>query len=184
MHKRKSVTLVELIIAVSLFIAIIAGVMSFDVASREFFASSERKTDVLNDLTFVLEHLHKNVTIGIGDDTGGRRAINVSQNDPVAGAITITINQDTPLTPANYGDDTAVTYVFDPAPGINQVTFQGEILSRKLTAVTIQETDGGLEILNITMLDDPSTAMDERTNPQVIVTDQFFFPLSQSLSPQ
>lgn len=68
---KKSITLIELIIAMTLMSVVILGTMSFDQASRQFLQSSERKTVVLNEMTYILEHIHKNTLPVTGSLPGG-----------------------------------------------------------------------------------------------------------------
>jgi len=126
---KKSVTLMELLIAVGLFMVIILGATTFHFASTEFLRSSERKADVLNELTMILEHLDKNIRLATGDaDNVG---INISQSGNV---WTLTVRQDlradinaagtlwaSLYTPDDYDDDRSVRYVFDP--NNNRITF-------------------------------------------------------------
>jgi len=190
---KKSITLIELIIAIALMGTILVGVMSFDAASRKFFRSSERKVDVINDLTFVLEHIHKNVFNGIGyiDDP----AIIVAS--PTADVFTLTIRQDyddptTPIseyTPGNYDDDRKVIYIFNATPIAQSVggksyephtvTFEsydppvpatipaagvvGEVLVNNLVDVDLAVVTGGVEIRNLTLIYD--TALYDPSNP-------------------
>ena len=201
-NTKKAITLVELIIAISLFGLIIAGVMAFDSASREFFQSSERATDVLNELTFVLEHIQKNVMLAIGDaDDSGMTLTN-----PRVGDYTLVIRQDINRvngvinnTPEDYSDDRFVTYNIDSGQNTISVAelFDGaayvpEVLTRKLfldpnsTYSTVDFTlkdDLELQIIALALLFDISKPEDPRTNPRVEVKDQSFFPLSQSGHP-
>ena len=64
---RKSTTLIELLIAVSLLSVVILAAATFDIASRNFLRASQRKAEVVNDATLVLDHMHKNILSAIGD---------------------------------------------------------------------------------------------------------------------
>jgi hypothetical protein len=196
---RPALTLVELIIALLLVSLIVLGAFAFDIASRKFLQSSETSVDVLNDLTFVLEHMQKNVLVGIGDVVvDDNRAIKVI-NDP-SGAVTLQIRQDQinpatdTYTPWDYSDDRIVTYVFNPLDETvsidnrdydpHTVTFEQEILINKLTAISLSAdpVTGGVSVDNMVLRYDPAEEVDPRENPEAHIEQQFFFPLSQSLS--
>ena len=192
---KKTVTLIELIIAIILLAVIILGAIAFDSASRRMFRSSEENAEILNDLTFALEHIHKNVIMGIGDITAGddRRAVNVTEED---GVFILTIWQDTStdarLVTTGSDADTQVTYVFNPTnssvsiDGVvyeaHTINFEGDALLKNLMSIKVEERDGGVAIDNFTLRTDPESAVDRSTNPEVSIEEQFFFPLSQSLS--
>ena len=217
---KKAVTLIELLIAVFLLTAIILGVISFDVASRKFLRSSERKVEVINNLTLVLEHIDKNVLMAIGDKN--RPAIIVANN---AGVFTIYIRQDIDptvsssnvagyllKTPWDYTDDRWATYVFDPnthkitfsvfnsnaagtAPGTTE-RFKEDIVTNSLVKngslpatgdLNIAIDSYGLVIENLVLrykVEEGGAPVnfDAQDNPEAIITEQFFFPLSQSTS--
>jgi hypothetical protein len=63
----KSLSLIELIIAIALLGVIVLGAASFDMGSRSMLRASERKTQVLNEAALILDHISKNALLGIGD---------------------------------------------------------------------------------------------------------------------
>jgi len=83
---KKSVTLVELIMAIALMGVVILGVSSFDVSSRHFLQASERKTQALNEATLIMDRISQDALIAVGNANAAAVT--------VAGG-TITINQDT-----------------------------------------------------------------------------------------
>lgn len=204
---KKAVTLMELLIAVGLLMVIVFGATTFHFASTEFLRSSERKADVLNEITLVLEHLHKNVSLATGEpDNYG---INVTNS---GSTWTLTIRQDlradinnvgtlwSPLlTPGNFADDRRVRYVFDS--NNNTVTF--EVLSSGVLAETLTnrfvdlggqnafiiyiESSGMVFVKNFALRYNPGT--DDRFYANVSMADTShsppvpiigFFPLSHS----
>ncbi|MBN2483660.1 MAG: hypothetical protein JXD21_05625 [Candidatus Omnitrophica bacterium] len=66
---KPAVTLIELIISVVLFSVIMLGIVAFDSASRRFLRSTERRTKVVNEVMFILDHISKTMSTGIGDIT-------------------------------------------------------------------------------------------------------------------
>lgn len=101
---KKAITLIELLIALVLFLVIIMGAVSFDLAGRRFLRSSERKTEVLNDLTFILEHLFKNVSLATGDINS--EGIKVPDGDH----LRVRLDLNSPPTPSDYSDDLWIEY--------------------------------------------------------------------------
>ncbi len=171
---KKTVTLVELIIAIVLMGIVVLGAISFDLASRTFFKSSERKVNVVNDLTFVLEHLQKNIMNGKG-----------TVDNPALvwdGATVLTISQDDG-TGTLTGLKT-VTYTFNKTAGVNQVIFTDtspQVLTRRLEDFNgFDVNDFGFYMKDMTFLDNPAEEEDVRENPSVAVREQYFFPLIQS----
>jgi len=67
MMHRKSLSLTELALAIALLGAVIMGVTAFDVGSRHFLQSTERKAQVVNEATLVLDHITKSALTAIGD---------------------------------------------------------------------------------------------------------------------
>lgn len=159
---KKSFTLAELIIAASLLVVIIAGTLSFDLASKMIFRTSQRKTEVLNELALVLDHLHKNVLQGTG----------TVKNPPLEwnGSV-LTIHQE--------GGD--VNYHFNVSA--HEITFEGETLSRRLTNLNLDVNNGrDLCIDNVTLAYNPNDSEDPYHNPRVSAKEIFFSPLSQSIN--
>ncbi len=186
---KKSLTLIELLIAIALMGVVILGAFAFENASRNLLRTSERKVDVLNDLTFVMEHLHKNILLGIGDVTASdRMALTLAENPQ--GVFTLSVWQDTNqdgMLNITDGSDVQVQYVFDPAN--HTITFEGEVLADKLMPQSkegnnfgIVIEDGGLRVQNMSMIYDVDLAEDPNDNPQLEIREQYFFPLGQSLS--
>ncbi len=205
---KRSLTLVELIIAIVLLGVVVLGVMAFDSASRQFLRSSERKVEVLNELTLIMEHIHKNTLLGIGDANNPAIAVTESPG----GVFNVTIRQDlatngNPLnTPQNYGDDRAVRYIFDTRAGNNSVTYavlnsgggvvETQVLANNMLRLTdesgtltldMQRTSlgegvmaGGIVINNLTFRMRADEEYDAKDNPEVTIDRQYFFPLSQS----
>jgi hypothetical protein len=155
---RKAVTLTELLIAVSLMMVVILGAASFDIASRNFLNSSERKTQVLNELTLILEYLDKAATTAHG-----------SPDNPAfsASGNTLYIQQDvgTPPTPNDYSDDVAVQC--DINIGSHTIDCGGARLSQRLMVFTYAAHNCALTVTNITLRYDPDSDPHDRDNPEV-----------------
>lgn len=63
----KGFSLTEIMIAVTLMTVVIVAVTSVDITSRQFFGSTERQSQIQDEAKFALEHIAKNVQLGIGD---------------------------------------------------------------------------------------------------------------------
>lgn len=180
---RKSITLVELIISMVLFGVIVLGAVSFHLSSERFLGSSERKTQVLNDLTFVLQHIHRNVieTTGSIDNVG----ILIGTTGP---NIVLQLRQIA----------RTVQYVFQSG-GNHRIRYRvvgggWEILTNSFINlgapnsfnVSLNVADGGLAITNLALRLDPTLVEDSRTNPQVSTIDAagnrtiYFYSLTHS----
>lgn len=170
MLNAKSVTLVELLIAISLLAVIILGVAAFDLISRELFITSERKTQVLNELTYCLDHLHRKTFEGNGDLA-----------NPA-----ITWDGSSATVQVNKAGVPFANYTFDNST--HTVTFTGAGASYPLSSRFINATgsfevrqeEGGLLVNNLTFRYQPAAAMDFEDNPQVSITEMFFFSPGQT----
>ncbi|PIP18707.1 MAG: hypothetical protein COX41_06770 [Candidatus Omnitrophica bacterium CG23_combo_of_CG06-09_8_20_14_all_41_10] len=67
-HRKKSVTLIELIIAIILVSVIILGINSIDIFSRYHLISSDRRAKLQNDLSYCLDHITKEASKAIGNE--------------------------------------------------------------------------------------------------------------------
>lgn len=193
---KKSVTLAELIVGTVLFGIIVLGAATFHAVSDQFLRSSEEKSQLLNELSFVLRHLHNNILLAVGDNAN---SANIGINIPVAD--TLTIRQDIaadeiPLnTPSDYADDRIVTYEFGVGGNPNSIRFRINsgswvVLSQRFVdlgfSISRNVADGGVVVTNLALRLDPTSATDPNTNPQVTTIDAgsnqtvYFYPLSHS----
>ncbi len=196
MFKKKSITLIELIFAMLLLGAILLAVYGFHTASRNLFSSSETKSEILNELNYLLDHIDKSVYLAIG--WKGRPAVEID----TAGTpdFTVTIFQDLdagggPLeTPSNFADDRIVRYIFEG----NTITYQiddqdpltGPILNQELTdkAVAVNlgyvggAPPGSLEIINLTLRYRFDETSHFEINPEISISNQSFIPPAQSFN--
>lgn len=155
---KKSVTLVELIISIALLGIIVLGASAFHLASERFLSSSDKKTQVLNELTFILQHLHKNILTATGT---------VDSPGLVDSGSQLQITQ-----PSG-----TVTYTFDVAN--NTISFEGENLTTKFVESAGYnfsfeagpDVDGGVKITNLALRLDPDSPADSSSNPEVTTID-------------
>lgn len=114
---KKTLSLMELIIAISLLIVIVLGAASFDIGSRQMLRASETKTQVLNEATLVLDHISKSALLGIGD--ADNPAIYSIPNATPYGETMLFIKQDTSGNGIREADDvdSVVGYAQDKRAG-------------------------------------------------------------------
>ncbi|MFH1767550.1 MAG: hypothetical protein ABH858_00125 [Candidatus Omnitrophota bacterium] len=65
--RRSGLSLVEMIAAIIMLLVIILAASSMEFSVSGFFESSRKRANILNEMTFVLEHLAKNVLRAVGD---------------------------------------------------------------------------------------------------------------------
>lgn len=116
---KRAITLPELIIALILAGIAVLGAISFEVASREFFRSANRRVGVLNQASLIMDHITKNALRGIGDVTqAGNEAIQVVSSASLGQMLVI--KQDTNgngRRDANNNVDNLVGYARDDNKG-------------------------------------------------------------------
>ena len=101
----KSLTLFELIIAISLLSVLVLAFYGMELFSRRQVVTSDRQALLQNEASLALEHMSKNVQQGVGNPA--RRALaNTAGNDGFSVFI-----EHNPATPTNPGDDLQVDYI-------------------------------------------------------------------------
>ncbi|MCF7869874.1 MAG: prepilin-type N-terminal cleavage/methylation domain-containing protein [Candidatus Omnitrophica bacterium] len=167
---KNSLTLIELIIAIVLLGVIVLGAPAVYNASLGFLRSSNRKAQVLNDLTYLLDHLDKNVYLATGwigspaVSTSGNSRIDITQS---SGSVRYTFNPE------------AHTVTFRDASGSTHI-----LTKRLIQAPTINFNPaiGILTVDNIVLRYDPDSSADPKDNPSVNITSQKFSTPMQSLN--
>jgi hypothetical protein len=145
---------------------ILLGTTSFDIGSRQFLQSSERKTQVLNEATLILDHITKDALRGIGD------AANPALFQCSAGELCI--KQDTNgdgIRDDSNTTDHVVAYSFNQGthkvvvqPDINNATTQ--VLSQRVTTFSFTINDNTADV-SVTLLFNPTETQDSFSNPGV-----------------
>ncbi len=106
-RNKTGLTMVEIMIAVLLMGVVFLGISSLYVASQRFYLTSSDKATINNETQYAIQHIYKYVMRGIGD-----------KNTPpfqITGAtqLDISINDNDPLTSANYGNIVNYRYRYD-----------------------------------------------------------------------
>ncbi len=68
LHPNKSVTLIELLIAIALFSMVILAFSSISLFSQYHLLTSERRARVQNELSYVVDHMTKEISKAIGNE--------------------------------------------------------------------------------------------------------------------
>jgi len=187
---RKSLTIVELLVGSILLGVIILGASNFHLASDSFLRSTETRTEVLNELTFVIEHLNKNIALGAGtldnpgiEFVGG--TLTIDQLTVVGGVIG--------TRRVSYDFDN-VTHEISFTSGAMTTVLTDKYISLAATPLNVRAgfvaANGGVAISNLALVFDPGTYdplnPDERYNPLVSTVDAggrttlYFYPLAHS----
>ncbi|MDD4182690.1 MAG: hypothetical protein PHT53_02585 [Candidatus Omnitrophica bacterium] len=162
---KKSVTLVELIMAIALMGVVVLGVTSFDVGSRHFLQASERKTQVLNEATLIMDRISRDALIAVG--TVNAAAVTVAGN-------TITINQDT-----NQDGivDTVVSYAMAGNQIRRTVGANAEVLTNRATGfVPAVVANSNTARVVINLLFDPAQPQNAFDNPLITIDSSLEVP--------
>lgn len=153
-------TLIELIMALVLTTFVVLGFTSFSLFSRSQVSSSDRRMKISNDVFYVLQHMQKYISRGIG-------SLNESGVDVVGGPSRVRIRWyknglSGPLA------DKYLAYYYSPPGGTYDVKFfsdypasgwnssGGEVLSSNITALWFAWGAGNYLQVYITGCYDPS----------------------------
>lgn len=109
LKNKKGLTLIEVMIAVLLMSVIFLGVSSLYIASQKFYITSSDKVIIANEAQYAIQHIYKYVMRGMGDKS--------TPSFQVTGAtqLDININNNDPLTMANYASVENYRYRYDAA---------------------------------------------------------------------
>jgi hypothetical protein len=188
---KKSLTLIELLITMVLISVVVLSIYGLYNLSFNIFKSSDRRAEVVNELSYVLDHIDKSVYLGTG--WVDRPVVDVTTTG--APDFTVEIFQDLdangdPLnTPADETDDRIARYVFHT--GNNIITFEidnlgPETLTNRLVDpdnnLDIDTDDGELVINDLSFRYNPAEAEDSKFNPEVSISEQRFHTLTQSVN--
>ncbi len=181
---KKSLSLLEVVLAMVMLGMIVLAATSLDVASVEFFKSSNRKVEVINEVSLVMNHVEKSAISAHGWINNPGFGI-MSGGD----GIWFRLDGSRPPSPSDYTDDDYVFYRFDS--GTNQIEYckansmisfssacpgQSQILSNRIETCTFSyPADSVVVQAEITGIYDPAgPAADERENPHVQMRSMFF----------
>jgi len=162
---KKSVTLMELIMAIALMGVVVLGVTSFDVGSRRFLQASERKTQVLNEATLIMDRISRDALTAVG--TVNAAAVTVAAN-------TITINQDTNQDGIA---DTVVSYTMAGNQIQRIVGANAEVLTNRATGfVPAAVVNSNTARVMINLLFNPAQPQNAFDNPLITIESSIEVP--------
>jgi len=184
-HLNKSLTIIELLIAVSIFALIVVGFSNIDTFSRYHVITSDKKAKLQNDASYVLEHMTKEINKAIGDVNQSEPAVSVTTIDSDPAIIAwIDYNQNGKRDSAP--SDRRIAYRYRSSPDYQMRYYSDysgsptsyEIISRKISAFSRSLTDNYV-FVEITTCDDPDgslAACGTLDNPQLTMKNRIYMP--------
>jgi len=189
----KSVTLIELLIAICIFSLIVIGFSSIDTFSRYRVITSDRRAKLQNDASYVLEHMAKEIGMAIGD-------VNNSTVDTsnIGGDAAVQVWIDYNQNGQRDAGDREIAYRFTGSPAAYQIRFcpectngpctncnpnwnSTEILSSRISSFTpTYSSTGNYVDINITACwdakDSPATCGTVVDNPRIRMRNRINMP--------
>ncbi len=178
----KSVTLVELLIAICIFAVIAIGFSSIDTFSRYHVMSSDRRAKLQNDASYVLEHMAKEIGKAIGDVNQTAVSVTTIGGDPAIMAW-IDYNQNGKRDSAP--SDRQIAYRYRGASNY-QIWYYSDytgspgsydILSRKISAFSCScsSTDNYV-LAEVTTCWNPAATCGTLDNPALVMKNRIYMP--------
>jgi type II secretory pathway pseudopilin PulG len=178
----KSITLLELIIAMVILGFVVAGLYSIEIFSRAQLTAVDRRSRLQAEASYLLEHMAKNINQAIGDFNNAAVS-NTTLDGDQAVTIWIDLNQNGKRDPApldrqiGYSyrgtPDFQARYYFDATPGLY------EVISQRIFNLTWSATDNFL-FVNATACWNPANPSDSRcgtpNNPAVTMQNRIDMP--------
>jgi len=197
--KRRGVTLIELIMSSTLVAVIILATFALDTTARRFFVSSDRKSTVLNEITFVTDTIQKRMSQAHGW-SGDPGFLVIGTTGLLVRVDVKNITYPIPtLTPHDTGDDftyfyysngqnlemcrTSTTGDMTATSSLDCDGVEDEVLTTRLSSWSVSTytlANGATAgvTLTITGVFDPSNPVSERSNPDVTFTTTITSPQS------
>ncbi len=151
-------TIFELLIALVLLSLIILGFMNFDLFTHNQVLTADYRGNLQNELSFLVEHMHKNFSRAIGNEmaNGNNTVVRVVDDgiDNITMSIYVDVNGDgqrqTPAVPGPNRVDYYVGYRYYYAGGTsNTISYCGECLNQICNpAACINPSNVGEELSN------------------------------------
>lgn len=196
LFRNKSLTLLELIIAITLMALVVLGFSSIDLFSRFQVLSSDRRARAQNEASLVLEHMTKEISKAVGSASiSGQEAVSTAFSIDADTAIHARIDADGDGKVSS-GDlwiayrFTNTTYQIEycpSCPSVPCITCQPiwgssdeNILSKKITAfIPIYNSSNNYVDISVTACDEPGNVPDNcgsRENPTVTLQTRIKIP--------
>jgi Tfp pilus assembly protein PilV len=111
---KRSVTLLELLIAIALISLIVIGFSGIELFSRYHLLTSDRRIKTQNEVSFVLEHMSKQISRAIGNERVNN-ASNVTRNILIGGDAALWAYIDASGDGQRDAADNWIAYIFNNA---------------------------------------------------------------------
>ncbi len=178
----KSVTLVELLIAICIFSLIVIGFSSIDTFSQYHVITSDRRAKLQNDASYVLEHMAKEIGRAIGDANQSAVSVTTIDGDPAI-IVWIDYNQDGKRD--SVPSDRQIAYRYRSSPDYQMRYYSDysgsssyEIISRSIYGFTRSLTDDYVSV-EVSVCYDPDgspAACGSLNNPALVMKNRIYMP--------
>jgi len=171
----KSITLIELLVSIVLMSLIVLSLGSINLYSHYHVINADRRAKVQNDVTYVLEHMAKNLSQAIGDAT--RQTVTIENPNSNTRRIRVWIDYNSNA--IRDAADVEIQYEWERGPARirywpdythNSNPSGSEIISKHITEFIIGQQDNYVEIFQLTGCWDPDgspSACGTSDNPSV-----------------
>jgi hypothetical protein len=190
LNLNKSVTLLELLVAMSLLGLLVIGISSVETFSRHQLISANMRSKLQNEVSFLLEHMAKNINMAIGDSSN--LTVDTSSIDGDTAVRIFVDSASGDLTPGDGRRGTTgdrwIAYRFRPA-NVYQVAYyanyltpssSNEIIANHITDFTVSYSDSNnyVEVSTAACAnpDDPLRPCGSMGNPNVTMTNRIAMP--------
>jgi len=202
LYSRKSVTFIELLIAIILLAGVVLAINNLNIFSRYHLVSADRRVKTQNDVSYILDHMTKNITNAIGN-TSIDDMIHVI-NNPNDASVEVFIDangngqKEASINNPGAAVDHWIAYRYDATGGVrNQIRYcprcrddncnfaqcmdAVDVLSRKITNFTpaFNSSNNYVDIQQITACWDPTAsvaACGTSDNPSVTMSTSISLP--------
>lgn len=197
---RRGITLIELIVAVILFMVVIVSLNSINTFSHFHIISSSRRAKLQNEVSMVLDHMQKKAVLAVGNEfiTGADTVVEIDIDTPIADKDYVSFYIDAD---ADGTGDRWISYRYDA----NQIQYCGDCeaqsacnackesvpgwnsadvnLAENIVGIAVVKPADGLGRLTENSIDvtvdacwDPSSTCNTVDNPTVNMTARIFLP--------
>ncbi|MFA6384468.1 MAG: prepilin-type N-terminal cleavage/methylation domain-containing protein [Candidatus Omnitrophota bacterium] len=112
-NRKSAITLLELLIALVLFVLVALGISNIEVFFRNVFTGSERKSRVINEAGYTVEHMSKFMGMAVGDPVD--TPVNTTAPAGCTAAVRVWVDDDStvPLNGIKDAGDRQIMYCFN-----------------------------------------------------------------------
>ncbi|MDD2680093.1 MAG: hypothetical protein PHO03_04795 [Candidatus Omnitrophica bacterium] len=186
----KSVTFIELLIAIILLAVVILAINDIDIFSRHHIISSDQRAKVQNDVSRCLEHITKNASNATGNETsyGANTTVYISPDSTNTTTLSFFTDTNGNGLRDTGGEDYWISYNLsnntliycNQCPNAACAVCSGseDVLAKDITAFSAAKdfTKGNYMNVSITGCWDPSKTCGTSTNPSVNMSTTLTLP--------